>query len=161
FWLSVFMLINLIQIGALLMERRGAALSAEEQALHAALFGDLPPVAAARLLRSAQWATLPTGQALAQQGAGLDEVVLVWDGEISIRRDGEEIARAQRGNFIGEMGFLSGASATATAVTATTCRCVRWSRDALEQLLTRDALLEARFHRMLATDLSAKLAPSH
>ena len=66
--------------------------------------------------------SFPAGQTLMRAGSTAREMVVVLEGELSVERDGEEVAVVGPGGFAGEMGLLTDAprSATVSAKTAVT-----------------------------------------
>jgi len=66
---------------------------------------------------------LAEGTALVRQGEFSYEFFVIKDGTASVERDGEHVAELGPGDFLGEMGIVTGASRNAS-VTATTPLCV-------------------------------------
>lgn len=58
-WDSPFILINLAQLGILLLDRFSLKLTADQKALIKPIVGDLDKAQIAQLLRTAEWRTLP------------------------------------------------------------------------------------------------------
>ena len=59
------------------------------------------------------------GEVLVRQGAHNHQFLLIEDGNVTVERDGVQIARLGRGEFVGEISLLGDGIATAT-VTAKT-----------------------------------------
>ncbi|MCW2713922.1 MAG: transporter ATP-binding protein [Frankiales bacterium] len=62
---------------------------------------------------------VPAGEVLVRQGAHNRQFLLVEEGEILVERDGVQVARLGRGDFVGEISLLGDGIATATVTAAT------------------------------------------
>ena len=157
FWLSIFVLINLVQIGRLMAERRAVTLSGEEQELLDTLFVGLSPVEMMKLVRAGTWQSLPDGHLFTLQGAPVQALSLLSSGEVQVLRDGQEVDRSRDGMLIGEVSFVGGSVASAEVRATRPCRALVWAQDDLRALLTRNPSLALSLQGVLAADLAAKL----
>lgn len=66
----------------------------------------------------------PEGHVFFREGEPGDEMYHILQGQVSIRRNGEEIAQLGPGKFFGEMTFLLGLERSATAVALKPSECV-------------------------------------
>jgi CRP-like cAMP-binding protein len=83
------------------------------------LFEGLTPE---ELQRIADWlepVDVPSGWFLLNQGSYPEGFFVVIEGEVSVERDGAEIARLGPGDFFGEIALLEDDRRTATVTTAT------------------------------------------
>lgn len=60
--------------------------------------------------------TVPENWALMVERTPADKAYLILDGEVSVRRNGEEVARVGRGELIGEMALVNKRLRSATVV---------------------------------------------
>lgn len=81
------------------------------------LFKDLDEKHLERISQLATRLDLPAGKELTHEGATGHEFVVVLKGDVEIRHEGEVVATAGPGDFIGEIALLSDRPRTATAVT--------------------------------------------
>lgn len=158
FWLSVFLVINLVQIAWLRLEQRKIALSDAEITLLETTFRGFTPLELSRLMAIAAWRDAPVGHRFAEQGATLDQLQLLFTGEVVVQRDGEEIDRGCDGMLIGEMAFLNAVPASATVIATSPCRYVSWPHDRLRRLLNTQPTLQGRMQQAFTADLIHKLA---
>ncbi|MGH3413883.1 MAG: cyclic nucleotide-binding domain-containing protein [Marmoricola sp.] len=79
--------------------------------------------------------TLPADWSLIWEGTAADKAYLVVDGEVSIRKGGEEIARLGPGDLIGEMGIVEHRLRSASVVSLTTLEVINFTREDLEALI--------------------------
>jgi hypothetical protein len=102
--------------------------SALERQLSLLIIGSNPPF---RRLRP--------GEVLVEQGEPGDELFLLFDGVLSVERDGQPVVEVGPGAILGEMALLEGGRRTATLRAVTPCRVAvvpgdRVDREALAEI---------------------------
>ncbi len=157
FWLSLFFVINLVQIIRLIIERRGVSFSDEERELFQTIFQHFAPVEFMKLMRLGKWRTAQPGAALANQGEALDDLKLIYNGEVAIIRDDREIDRSRDGTLIGEMSYIQGGNATATVRVERLTRYLSWPKEELRKLLKRNPTIDLSMRTVFSQDLIQKL----
>src|SRR5689334_25313192 len=78
---------------------------------------------------------LPADWALIQEKTPADKAYVIVDGEVSVRKHGEEIARLGPGDVIGEIPIVNHKLRTASVVNLTPLEVVHVTRESLEQLI--------------------------
>lgn len=157
FWLGVFSVIHLYRIADLLRERRRVHFSDEERELYQTVFQNFSPVEFMKLLRLAEWRSATPGTLLARQDRPQSELALIYNGEVAVSRDGDEIARSRDGTLIGEMSYIGGGMATATVTTLRPTRYLVWPQVELRQLLKRNPTMDVAMQSVFNVDLVRKL----
>lgn len=100
---------------------------------------------------------LAAGTTLISQGDKGGDLFILESGELTVQRDGIDIATiARSGSLVGEMSVILGTAASAT-VKATIPTTVRVIRDA-QQYLQRDPALAYRLAHLMATRLDSTSA---
>ena len=160
FWLSVFTLINLGRIVLLFLEKRSISFSDEERELHETLFRNFSPVEFMKLMNLGNWHKSSEGELLAVENEPLQDVKLIYNGEVEVERQQQVIASLRDGTFIGEMSFLQDSSATATVRTKRPTRYIAWPTDELKKLLKRNPTMDIAMNTVFQLDLTKKLATS-
>lgn len=158
FWLSVFILINAVRITGIFLERRSVKFSEEETELFETVFQNFSPVEFMKLMRIGQWRSGAVGDRLAEQGQGIGDLKLLYNGEVVVTRDGEEIGRAKDGAMIGEISFIQGGGATATVTVERPSRYIAWPEAELRKLLNRNPAMDVAMKHVFSIDLMRKLA---
>jgi len=78
-------------------------------------------------------------------------------GNARVTRDGKTIGQVTRGDFLGEMSYLTGKKAAATVTTSEPTRYLAFERKALQEHLEKSPevrhALEASFNRNLVSKL--------
>lgn len=157
FWEFFYISVNVVQLFLLWFENRIGQFDDDERAfVHDALM-DLKPVHAARLVRLARTEEIAPGHRLAEQGNMPARLYYLLSGEVRIVHDGVQVGTCGRGDFIGEMSFLSRAPANASVLTSTSCKALVFERDALAKLLDRREPLRHALHAGVSRNLLAKI----
>ncbi len=156
------MAINAVRIAHLVIERRGVSFSDVERELFETIFQNCAPVEFMKLLRLGEWRSREPGDVLAVEGEAIEELSLIYNGEVTVEKGGAEITRSRDGTMIGEMSFIQGGNATATVRTTRPTRCLVWPKDELRKLLRRNPTMDIAMNTLFSLDLAKKLggAPS-
>ena len=162
FWLSIFAIINAIRIIGVLREKLSINFSEEEKELYETVFSNFNAVEYMKLFRTADWKNIPAGHVIAKEGEQIDGVYMLYNGEVSVERNGTEIGRSRDGAMIGEMSFIKGENtpASATVVSTKNCKCVFWPKVELRALLRRNPSIDVSLKHVFSVDLAKKLETS-
>ena len=89
----------------------------------------------ATVVRAGRHVHLPADWSLIWEKTPADKAYLIVDGDVSVRKHGEEIARLGPGDVIGEIGIVNHKLRTASVVSLTPLEVVHFTRESLEQLI--------------------------
>jgi CRP-like cAMP-binding protein len=89
-----------------------------------------------KVIRAGRHFTLPADWSLIWEGTAADKAYLIVDGDVSVRKGGEEIARLGPGDVIGEMGIVRHRLRSASVVSITPLDVIHFTREGLEQLIS-------------------------
>src|SRR3954469_5154542 len=78
---------------------------------------------------------LPANWSLIWERTPADKAYLIVDGEVSVRKGGNEVARLGPGDVIGEMAIVNHRLRSASVVSLTPLEVVHFTKESLEQLL--------------------------
>jgi hypothetical protein len=157
FWLCVFMAINAFRIAHLVYETKNVKFSDAERELYETLFRHFSPVEFMKLLRISEWRAAGEGEVLAAEGEDIDDLTLIYNGEVVIEKNGAEVARSRDGTLVGEMSFIQGGAATATVRAARETRLLIWPKEELQKLLKRNPTMDVAMNSVFTSDLTRKL----
>jgi hypothetical protein len=157
-WEGLFATTNAVQLTMLLLEQRRARLTTEEENLRRAMFNQLSVVDFHRMLRTGTWVSVEAGAVLTTQGMPVVRIVLVTDGAAQVDIDGKIVAYCRRGDFIGEMAFVSGNPASATVTSIGPMRYLMWRFDDLRDLLEKHPDIRSALQSVFNRNLIEKLA---
>jgi len=120
-------------------------------------FCDLPRPVLWALVERMRSRRVAPGEAIIRQGERSRRLAMVVEGEVRVcvraGRKSHEIARVGRGAVLGEMGLLTGAPCTATAVALTPVRAVTISARRFRRLAVRYPVLSSSLGSLVATRL--------
>jgi hypothetical protein len=156
-WNVVFALINVVQIGLLLLERRPVHLDERESRLYRLVFRALAPREIKRLLEKARWSEAAPGERIVARNVDLDRLMVLYSGRAAVEADGRRLAELRDGQFMGEMSFVSDEKTSADVTALEPTQYVSWSRADLSSMLKGNPELNAAFELILGADLAAKL----
>ena len=88
----------------------------------------------ARIKAAGRDVTVPEGWSPISERTPADKAYIIVDGEVSVRRGGEEIARLGPGEVMGEAAILNKSLRTASLVALTPLRLIHFTSEALQQL---------------------------
>ena len=137
---------------------RGArALTAEEEALRAHGFADVPGVALRQLLDQGLWINAKAGEVLLHEGVVVGHLFYLSEGEVSITAEGRPIATSGPGHFFGELDVLSHTPGIATIALTSAGRFWCISAEALDRFLAANPHYRPALELALASELREKL----
>jgi len=99
-----------------------------------ARFRDLSDDDIHRVVDQATYLTVPEGWALMVEKTPADKAYLILDGEVSVRRSGEEVARVGAGELIGEMALVNHKLRNATVVADTPLEVLHFTAETVAAL---------------------------
>lgn len=157
FWEALFSLVNLGQLIILQIENRRGRFSDEESFFISTCLDDLEKIHTRKLMKLGAWTEVHEDAELTTQDECPEKLKFIVSGKAKIERDGLLIGTAKRGEFIGEMSFLTRNPASATVTTTEPTRYLAFDCDVLREHLQKNPqvrhALEASFNR----DLVGKL----
>ena len=152
-WETALVLINIGQLLLIWWDKRHTHSNADEALLATTIMPGLSGRAVRRLMRLARWRTVEEGAMLLEEGQAVTDLLFVTDGAARIEKGGVLVAICSRGDFVGEMGFVSGNVATATVIADRPMRLASFNAAALRAIVADDKdlrhALEASFNRNL------------
>jgi CRP-like cAMP-binding protein len=155
-WNSIFAAVNIVQIVRLVLERRPAKLSREEQMLHQLAFSDIDARDFERMVRLADWRSEEAGALLVRQGVQLEELLMLLEGSLSVETGSIGVRSIGLGQFIGEMSYLAGGTPSVDIVASEDARVVVWPGAALRGFLEVRPDLRAAVQLLMGRDLVQK-----
>jgi signal transduction histidine kinase len=160
FWEVIFVAVN---VGQLIILWYYARRHRFEE--HEAHFADSMPQSVdrrsiRRLLKLANMRHAEPGATLTTEGALVRDLMFIADGVVQIERGGVIVAVCGPGDFLGEMSFLTGGPATATAVVAKPLRYLAFDQMRLRSALEADSDLKQAMDASFNRNLVGKLVKS-
>jgi CRP-like cAMP-binding protein len=101
---------------------------------HIDRFSDLSDEEVKKIASTGTYVTVPADWALMGEGTSADKAYLLISGEVSVRRDGKEVATLGPGDIFGEMGIVQHKLRSATVISRSRLECLHFTRAQIEQL---------------------------
>lgn len=155
-WNTVFIAVNVVQTARVWWERRPILLPPEPDDIHRKVFSIMTPREFLYFWETGRFREVDGGRII-REGEEQKELSLIVDGKVSVVKDGREVARLSRGNFIAEMSFLTDEPASADVCAEGLVRIVSWDQDKLANLKQVNPNLLIQLQAILGKDLSRKL----
>lgn len=155
-WNFIFVGINLIRTIGLLAERRPIRLPRDMELIYRQLFASMSRREFLLLWEMGDPRRYD-GSQLIHEGEKQTELVLLLDGEVVVRKGGQNLARLGRGKFIAEMSFVTGEPASADVIADGAVRCLAWPQEKLHHLERLNPVLLIKLQKILARDLTGKV----
>jgi flavin reductase (DIM6/NTAB) family NADH-FMN oxidoreductase RutF len=119
----------------------------------APVFSSLPEELLTPILDAGQERAYEDAETVVRADDEGNELFVVLEGEVSVIRDGREIARIEQGRFFGEISVLDGGPRTADVVAVGQARCLAIPRDVIRDALENEpraawAMLEILANRL-------------
>ncbi len=156
-WNALFAVVNVVQIGRLILERRPVFLGEDDLRLYNMVFRSLSPREFMKLIAIADHKRADAEQEILKQHEPITELILVSKGRGRVEVDGRLVAEVMPGQFIGEMGFLTEQNASASVYTSLPLEYVAWPVDELKELFRENHALHVKVQGILGVDLVEKL----
>jgi len=121
------------------------------------VFTGLDDVQIARLLVAGQFNDIAKGTTLTEENKPLDTLFFICAGHAKVTVAGSEIAHLEKGNFVGEIAFLTENPATATVVAEDSVRALVFDRGELNQFFRNEAEVAGLIYQLLGRELAQKL----
>lgn len=161
FWAGMFIVINAYNLTVLLLRRRPVQLSSKEQQLHLLVFNLMKPRDMLELVNVGEWQDFKPGQAIVQKGQFVNGLFVLVHGTAEVVIDGEVKARLREGDFIGEMSFISGNTASADVSAMDDATVVYWQRPNLDRFYLKRPDISDLVQACLGRNMSEKLRRTH
>jgi Cyclic nucleotide-binding domain len=160
-WDTIFIAINLYQLYRLWKERLSLQLpEADRELLHRVLPG-LNDIQIARLLLAGEFSEIAQGTTLTRENETLQRLFFICAGRVTVMIAGRVISRLEKGNFVGEVAFLTEKPATATVITESSVRAIVFDREKLSQFFRNEAEVAGLIYQLLGRELALKIKVSN
>lgn len=101
---------------------------------HIDRFSELSDAELNKIARTGTYITVPADWGLMGEGTSADKAYLLISGEVSVRKDGKEVAQLGPGDIFGEMGIVSKKLRSASVISLSRLECLHFSRSQLTEL---------------------------
>jgi Cyclic nucleotide-binding domain len=159
-WELIFIGINLYQIYRLVRDRLSLRLPEGDRDLLRSVFTGLDDSQIARLLAAGAFCDLADGTTLAIEDP-LEKMYFICSGRVGVTIAGREVSQLERGNFVGEVAFLTDKPATATVIAEGNVRALVFERGKLNQFFQNETEVAGLIYQLLGRELAQKIKVSN
>ena len=157
FWESIFTLVNIAQLLILQIENRRGSFSEDEKYFIQTCLPNVEMAHVRRLMKLGAWTEVQEDIVLIEEDATSKRLKFIVSGAVTVTYMQRKIGEVHKGDFLGEMSYLSGKKASATATTQDRVRFLEFDTKRLRDHLARNTevrhALETSFNRNLADKL--------
>ncbi len=157
FWETLFISVNLLQLGLIWFQDRRHQFSHEERHFLESVCPQITGQRARKLLSIGVWHRAQPGTQLTWKGQMVPYLMFVSSGDVRVEVEGRVVGKCTKGDFLGEISFITEEPATADSFAATEVRYLAFERYALSKLLSAEYelahTLESSFNRNLIEKL--------
>lgn len=156
-WETVFVIVNLVQLVLIWYYERHHRFSDDGRHFADSMPAGTERSAIKRLLDLSDLMRREPGEVLTREGEPVRQLMYLADGIVKIERGDRVIAICGPGDYVGELSFLSGNSATATATVVKPVRILTFDQARLSAAIESDAPLRRALKSALNRNLAGKL----
>lgn len=160
-WDLIFISINLYQIYRLVKDRLSLRLPEPDRELLRSVLTGLDDSQIARLLVAGDFCDIADGTTLAEEDQALEKIFFICSGRVRIMIAGRQVSHLERGNFVGEVAFLTERPATATVIAEGDVRALAFEKSKLSQFFHNEAEVAGLIYQLLGRELAHKIKVSN
>ncbi len=157
FWNSIFIIINSVQIIIIIIQNKPVSIPEDVQDIYESVFDSLNKREFLYFWQMGSLEIEKKNTQLIKQGDHQQKLLLVIEGEASVKNNHRIVAKLGRGNFVAEMSFLSGNPASADVIAKTELRYVYWDQNNINALKQLNPSLYNKINNTLSLDVVNKL----
>jgi hypothetical protein len=161
FWEVIFVAVNVGQLLILWWFAKRHRFDDDEQRFATIIPASIERRTVRRLLRLAKVRHVAAGETLTTEGKPVHDLMFIVDGVAQIEKGGRIVAVCGPGDFVGEMSFVSGAGASATAIAARPMRYLAFDQGRLRAAVETDGELRQALDASFNANLVGKLAKAN
>lgn len=160
-WETVFVAVNVAQLVLIWYYEHHHRFTDEASHFAASMPAGVERSAIKRLLEHADLMRFDPGEVLTRQGEPVTHLMYLADGVVKIESGDRIVAVLGPGDYIGELSFLSGNRASATATVVKPVRILGFEQVKLRNAVEADPQLRRTLESALNRNLAGKLARSN
>ncbi|HXH75941.1 MAG TPA: cyclic nucleotide-binding domain-containing protein [Bacteriovoracaceae bacterium] len=156
-WNVLFITVNCYHIIMALLARREIKINDVEEFVYGKNFQSMTRVEFKRLLNCGYTRTYHPGQKLVEQHDNLGAIFLILEGEVQVSMNGSVVANLGKGDFVGEMSFLTNQPTKADVLLSEVSRIHYWDMEELKSFFSKNPSILAKFHSAIGNQLITRL----
>lgn len=160
-WETIFVIVNVVELGIIWYAEYRHRFTEEGSHFAANMPAGTERASIKRLLEYAELMRFQPGETLTRQSEAVPHLMYIADGIVKIEVGDRVVAICGPGDYIGELSFLSGQAANATATVVKPVRALAFDQAKLSAAIEADPALRRTLESALNRNLAGKLARSN
>ncbi|MBL8006883.1 MAG: cyclic nucleotide-binding domain-containing protein [Ignavibacteria bacterium] len=156
-WSVAIIVINLFQVAYILYYKKYMNLSHDERNVLNMMGGKMDILNFKKFMNAGNWDTYNINEKIISENETIEKLYYLVEGEVDVKIKGNQIATIKKGNFLGEMSFLSGELPSATVTSITKARILSWDRRKLRMMMDRNDEFRHEIYSIFSNDLIEKI----
>lgn len=156
-WSVAIIVINLFQVAYILYYKRFMNLSHNEKDVFNMMGGRMDIMNFKKFMNAGNWVTYPENQKIIAENEAIEKLFYLVDGEVEVKIKDNQIATIKKGNFLGEMSFLSGELPSASVTSITPAKILTWDKGKLRMLMEKNDDFKHEIYSIFSNDLILKI----
>ncbi len=161
FWSSTVFLINIYHILRIMYDKKFLSFSKDELAVHELIGGKIEIHHFKKLMKACNWITSESNLEILKEDAHNDQLYFLAEGEATVMINNNAVTKIHKGNFIGEMSFLTGNKTSASVIVSPNSKLAYWDNKKLTHMLGKDISFKHDFHNLISSDLVLKMVKNN
>lgn len=156
-WVSLFTMINIIQVIIILHENRDIKLNPDLNSIYEMIFKNLTKREFQLLWEKSEREFIDAEKYLCRDGDELDRIILIISGNALVSKNGRTAAQLKTGSFVAEMSYLTHLPTSADVIATSATEIRFWTHKTLQRIERLYPDLHNKFQLVLSRDLTNKL----
>ena len=155
-WNFIFILVNLVQVIRIYDDRKPRLIPEELKDLRNGIFSDFSSKEFLYFMKLGEKEIL-TDEKIMNLGEKQKSLLLILNGSASVKREGKQVATLKRGQFIGEVSFLTDQPASADVYADNNLEYIKWNQNKIRTIKISNHTFWSKLNTVLTNDLTLKL----
>ena len=130
-WNAVFTIVNIYHIVRIINERKVVFIPEEIKDIYENIFGDFTTKEFMNFLNLGNYKN-SSNSLIIKEGEKQNNLLLILDGDVTVKREDQILNKLGRGKFIAEMSLITNEPATANIYSNENVRYISWNQDELK-----------------------------
>jgi Popeye protein conserved region len=156
-WSIAIIAINIFQVFYIFYQKRFLNLSEDERKVFNMIGIKMDLLNFKKFMKAGKWDNYPEHTQIITENEATERLFFLVDGEAEVKIKHKHITTIKKGNFIGEMSFLSGELPSAHVSTLTLSKILSWEKGKLKLLIDKNDDLRHEIHSLFSNDIILKL----
>ena len=155
-WNFVFVAVNIIQVIIIYNDRKPRYIPENFKDLYDGIFKSFSSKEFLYLLKMGN-ILVADKKNIINEGEAQDDLLLMLSGSCDVIKENKNIASIKRGQFIGELSFITSQPASATVFAANEVSYLSWNQEQMKLIKKTNPSFYAKFHHSLTEDIARKI----